>query len=80
MKLIKKILITLGVFFTIPIILIIRSEFGGTFWTVTINDGPLNAYIVYLKTFYPIPIIVICIILSVHYFRKLVIPKLKHDE
>ncbi len=70
MNLIKKILITLGVFFTIPTIMIIRSELGGTFWTVTINGSPLYTYFVFLKTFYQIPIIIIGIILAVHYFRK----------
>ena len=74
---IKKILITLAIFFVIPIILIIRSEFGGTFLIVTIGNGPLDAYIVFLKTFYQIPIIIIGIIITVHYFRKILIPRLR---
>ncbi len=80
MKLFKKILIALVVFFTIPLLLIIRSDLGGMFWTVTINNGPLDTYFVFFKTFYPILIITIGIILSVHYFRKVIIPKLKQNN
>lgn len=68
MKLIKKIIIVLGIFFILPAIFTIIGYSVGKFSIP--NNDLFYGYLILLKTFYLIPIVIIGIIVGVYFLRK----------